>query len=440
MDQNYHPVDLAPLIREKYVRLVVVPISTGLYSLPRTSTVSRLDERYLIVFGACLTQFTTIGLLFSYGLFFKTFETEFGWSRALLSSCTSIAFLVMGALAIFAGRLSDVYGPKLVLGITGAIGGLGYVLMSQISQAWQLILIFGLFIGVGMSSHDVVTLSTIARWFHKRRGTMTGAVKVGTAAGQFTVPLIAAYLMINYGWRSALIVMGIAAIILLLIAAFSMKNPPKKQSASEHAELPGLTFAGARRTRIFWMLCAIQFLFFPPLTTIPLHIVVHGMDMGMSAVLAATLLSTMAASSVAGRLSIGIFIDRIGGKLALILCFIPLILSLFALLFINEISILFAVVVLYGFGHGGFFTVMSPTIAEYFGLRAHGSIFGLVIFFGTISGAIGPISAGYVFDTTGSYFMAFTTLMILAIFGLALTMILPAPNPADNGTSASANS
>ena len=145
--------------------------------MQRTSAAARLDKRYLIVLGACLTQFTIIGLLFSYGLFFKALETEFGWSRTLLSGCTSIAFLVMGSLAFFGGRLNDRYGPRAVLAVAGTLCGLGYAFLSQVSQPWQLFVIFGLFIGVGMSSHDVVTLSTIARWFQQRRGIMTGVVK-----------------------------------------------------------------------------------------------------------------------------------------------------------------------------------------------------------------------------------------------------------------------
>ena len=400
----------------------------GNFSVDQTTTTSHSDNRLLIVLGACLTQFTTIGLLFSYGLFFKTFEAEFGWSRTLLSSCTSIAFLVMGILAIYGGRLADRYGPRIVLGVTGALGGIGYVLMAQISEPWHLVAIFGLFIGVGMSSHDVVTLSTIARWFDKRRGTMTGIVKVGTAAGQFAVPLIAAFLMIHYGWRTALVIMGISGTVILLFAAALIKNPPVAKSASnEAANANGGGFKEARRTRAFWMLCAIQFLFFPTLTTIPLHIVVHGMDLGMSAVIAATLLSTTAAASVIGRVSLGVVIDKIGGKNAYIMCLIPVIVALVSLMFITNTTLLYVVVAVYGVGHGGLFTVVSPTIAEYFGLKALGGLFGIVIFFGTIGGAVGPVFAGYVFDTTGSYFIAFATLTVLATLALVTAIMLPAP-------------
>ena len=387
----------------------------------------RPDHRYLIVFGACLTQFTVIGWVVSYGLFFKTFETEFGWSRTLLSGGFSLAFLVMGLLAAFGGQLSDRYGPRLVLAFTGTMYGLGFILLSQMNHAWQLLFVFGLFIGTGMSTHDVVTLSTIARWFENRRGVMTGIVKVGTAAGQFTIPPIVAILLITYGWRSTFNIMGFAAIILLLFAAWAIKAPSTKINKNNNTPdtMPGYSFAQARRTRVFWIICAIEFLFLPSLATIPLHIVVHGMDLGMTTTVAAVLVSTMAASSVLARLAVGSFFDKVGGKITIILCLVTLLGSLLALLAIDTPNPLFAVMVVYGFAHGGLFTVMSPTIAEYFGLKAHGILFGSIIFCGTISAATAPILAGYIFDITGSYSMMFRILIVMASSGLILTFILP---------------
>ena len=391
------------------------------------SSPRRLDQRYGIVLGACLTQFTIIGLLFSYGLFFKALESEYGWSRALLSSCNSVAFLVMGLLATFGGRLNDRYGPRLVLAGAGTLCGTGYALLSQVSQPWQLFAIFGLLIGVGMACHDVVTLSTIARWFQRRRGIMTGVVKVGTAAGQMAVPLLAALLIALFDWRQALLILGLAGIFLLLAAAALMRAPDRAAGAQAASGGVGVTFAQARRTRTLWMICAIQFSFFPTLMTIPLHIVVYGMDLGMGPGLAAVLLTVIGGASVVGRLSVGTLIDRIGGRRGLIACFLPLIASLLALLVVTAPGLLFAVVALYGFAHGGFFTIMSPVVAEYFGLRAHGAIFGLVLLFGTISGAAGPLLAGHAFDTTASYGPAFAGLALLATLGLVLVLRLPPP-------------
>jgi len=386
-----------------------------------------LDSRYRTVFGACLTQFTIIGLLFSYGLFFRVFETEFGWSRTFLSACSASSFLTMGLLAVVSGRLNDRFGPRRVLAVTGLVFGVGYMLMSQVSEPWQLLVICGVFLGLGLSTHDVVTLSTIARWFENRRGIMTGVVKVGTAAGQMIVPPVAAALIVALGWQSAAMVLGLSAAVLLVIAAFSMVAPPAPSGAAATSIHAGATYAQARRTRVFWTICAVQFLFFPSLSTVPLHLAVHGMDLGMTPALAATLLSVIGGASIAGRLVVGGLIDRIGGKKGFALCFLALICGLSALMFTETHWVLFCVIAVYGFGHGGFFTVVSPTVAEYFGMRAHGAVFGTVLFFGTLGGAAGPILAGYIFDTTGSYFIAFAGLLVFAMTGFALVLSLPRP-------------
>ena len=88
---------------------------------------------------------------------------------------------------------------------------------------------------------------------------------------------------------------------------------------------------------------------------------------------------------------------------------------------------LFAAALGYGLSHGGLFTIVAPTIAEYFGTRAVGAIFGAIVFFGTVGGAIGPILAGRIFDDTGSYAAAFLTLAGMAAAGLVLVLSLPKP-------------
>ena len=383
-----------------------------------------MDKRYLIVLGACMTQFTIIGLLISFGVFFKAFETEFGWSRALISSFTALAMFMMGVFAIFGGRLSDRFDPRVVLSVTGILFAIGYAMMSQVSEVWQMFLIFGLCISAGMATHDVVTLSTIARWFEKRRGIMTGVVKTGTAVGQFTLPPVCAFLILNYGWQNAVVILGIGAGILLLVGAQLVKPAPKPTEAQSAMEEPPMSFADARKTRQFWTICAIQFLFFPTLISVPLHLAVHGADLGMTPTLAATLLSTMGAVSAAGRLLVGKYSDKIGGRNAYILCFVPLIAALILMIVVRDHNVLFAVVALYGFAHGGFFTVVAPTIAESFGTKALGTIFGPVVFCGTCAGAVSPILLGYIYDTQGSYVLGFGGLACMATIGLVLATTL----------------
>jgi MFS family permease len=392
-----------------------------------------MERRYIVVVGACLTQFTVIGMLFSFGLLFKTFEAEFGWSRMVLSTCSALAFLTMGILAIAAGRLSDRYGPKWVLGISGALFGFGFGLISLVSQPWHLFVIFSVFIGLGMSTHDVVTLSTIARWFEGRRGIMSGVVKVGTAFGQIVLPPLSAFLIVSLGWRPAVALLGVLAFVLLVAAALAMKTPDLKQTPETVQDASGLTFQQARKTGLFWRLCIIQFLFFPTLMTVPVHLAAHGMDLGMTAGRAALLLSVLGSASILGRLVMGGGADRFGGKNAYILSFVLLLASLVGLVATTAHLPLFLIVALYGVTHGGFFTLVSPVVAEYFGMRAHGSIFGTILFCGTLGGSVGPILAGRVFDLTGSYQPSFISLGLLALIGLVLAFYLPYPKTATTG-------
>jgi len=397
-----------------------------------------MDKRYLIVVGAVLVQAITIGCVFAYGVFFTVLEAEFGWSRTLLSIATSVAFFNMGVFAIVAGNLTDRFGPGGVLLFTALSTGLAYVLMYFLSAPWQLLAIYGLLVSMGLATHDVVTLSTVARWFPRRRGMMSGIVKVGTAIGQMSVPVIAVALIAAVGWRSAFVTLGIGAAFLLVIGARLVgiklvdtdsagagKNSPTGSGAdSQSVHADGKTMREARMGQEFWLLCAMQFFLFGTLITIPTHIVSHSIDSGLSTAVAATILSTIAASSIAGRLLIGVFVDRIGGRRSYNICLLVLFCSLVSLLFIENGKWLYAFGVLYGFAHGGLFTVVSPTIAEYFGMRSHGAIFGVVVFTGTLGGSLLPIITGLIFDKLQSYQWAFILLAAMVLISFILSLRL----------------
>ena len=133
-------------------------------------------------------QGVIIGSMFAYGVFFPFLEAEFGWSRTELSGCIH-GYIHHGVFAFPGGYLIDKFGPRWILGVAGLLTALGYVLMSTLSAPWRLYIYFGLLIGLGLGTHDVGTLSIIARIFSKRRGIMSGVVKVGTACGQMVIPL-----------------------------------------------------------------------------------------------------------------------------------------------------------------------------------------------------------------------------------------------------------
>ena len=391
---------------------------------------------YNIVAACFVTQGVTIGAMFAYGVFFPELESEFGWSRAMISGASSLAFVIMGVLGIAAGKLNDRIGPRVLITVSALFFGVGYALLSRLQAPWELFLFYGVLAGIGYSTHDVVTLSTLARWFVRRRGMMTGIAKVGTGVGQLLVPLTAASLIAAFGWRSAALAIGTVSLVILVLVAQVMRRDPRSlgqhpdgieidsHRAPADAMEGGLSLAEAAVTRQLWILCGAQLTVFFCLLTVMIHIVPHAIDQGVAPAVAATILSTIGAVSIAGRLTIGTLVDRLGGRRSLMICFVVLLASFAVLQFGQTTWMLFVFAGVYGFAHGGFFTVMSPALAEFFGTGSHGVIFGIVLFSGTIGGAIGPLLAGILFDANGNYELVFLILTGFGFLGLLMTSAL----------------
>lgn len=390
---------------------------------------------YVIVAAAFFIQTMTWGINNSFGVFFNPLLTEFGWLRATISGAVSMNLLVYGLVSIFMGGLNDRFGPRLIMTGCGFFLGLGYLLMTGLNTVWQLYLFFGLIGGVGLSGMDVILLSTIARWFEKKRGTMSGLIKMGTGVGMAVLPIFVTWVITTYGWRTAFTVLGILILIIVIsLAQFLVRDPTKKGQLPDNeidtniirgdSSENGLSFQETIHTRQFWTVCAVFFLFLVCAGTILLHIVQHAIDLGISAPSAARVLATIGGVSIAGRFLMGSAGDRIGSKMALFICFLFLLGGLLWLQLAKTLWMFYVFAALYGFAHGGFFAVGSPLVAGLFGTRSHGLIFGIAIFSSTIGGAIGPTLAGHIFDMTTSYQIVFFVLAALSILGLILTASL----------------
>ena len=390
---------------------------------------------YVIVIASFFLQALGLGMFNSFGVFVTPLVSEFDWSRASLTGAVSFVYVIAALVSIVLGRLNDRFGPRLIMTICGIILGLGYLLMSRVWSIWSFYIFCCVFIGIGIAGIDVVLLSTVARWFIKKRGIMTGIVKVGTGAGMLVMPVLINRLESIHGWRSTLIIMGVIAFILFFIfAQFLFRDPSRKglnpdgvQNISKgqdwHVE-KGLTFKDAVKTRQFYTIAIVYTLFFTCSNTMMIHIVPHGIDLGLSAANAAKVLSTLGALSIAGRFLMGVAGDRMGNIRAMFICFIILLTGLTWLQFSHNMWMLIIFAVIHGFAHGGVFSVISPILAELFGTVSHGLIFGIVAFISSIGGFIGPVMAGYVFDNKGSYGVAFMVLAIMSFIGLIATLPL----------------
>ena len=180
----------------------------------------------------------------------------------------------------------------------------------------------------------------------------------------------------------------------------------------------------ALHTRQLWTICGLSVAIVFCFISIMVHIVPHAQDIGISAGKAASVLSVIGGVSMAGRFFTGIAVDRIGSKRAMICCFGLLIAALVWLQMAQGLWMLYLFATIYGLAHGGFFTTISPIVAEYFGIRSHGVLFGIVAFSGTVGGAVGPVVTGYIFDITTGYSLAFWLCTVMSTLGLALLVSL----------------
>jgi MFS family permease len=402
---------------------------------PNHSNPLQLSYGYLITAVCFSIQALGVGTYISFGVFFNPLMEEFGWNRAAIAGASSTAFFSMGIFGVIIGRLNDIFGPRRLMSVAALLLGLGCVLMGRLTTLWELYLYFGIIFGMGFSAIDVIALTTIARWFSHRRGFMTGIVKVGTGAGQFVMPLAASGLILLYGWRWTIAIIGtVVAVILVLMAqllhrdpsALGLKNIPEtgKSNFTAPETVPRLPLSCVFRTVQFWTICLFNFFLVSGLLVIMLHIVPHVRDSGFSPMQAAGVLSTIGAVSMLGRFVSGLVIDKRGSKTVMKVCFLLLLGDLVWLQFAHRLWMLYLFGVFYGLAHGGFFTAISPLVAEWFGIHSHGTLFGIVACFGTTGGALGPLLAGHLFDLSGSYQSTFLILTALALVAWGLLISL----------------
>ena len=390
---------------------------------------------YVVVGASFLILAVVMGVIFNFGIFLKPLLTEFGWTRAETSGAYSLLFTIYGLLSIFAGRLNDRFGPRIILTVSSFLLGLGYLLISHISALWQLYLVYGVIIGVGISGCFVPLTSTAAKWFVRRRGLMTGIVVSSIGVGAMIMPPLATQLISAYGWRTAYMIFGIIVLVVTLVAAQFLRRDPSQvgQLPDGESELrqgtlvfqsKGFPLREAIRTNQFRMLCVMFFCFGFSMHAILVHIVIYATGLWITLADAATILVVMGGLNIVGRMVIGIGSDRVGSKQGLILVFATLVAAMLWLQFARELWALNLFAVVFGFANGGVIVLMSSVGAELFGLRAHGAILGIYTFLFSVGGAIGSVLAGRIFDITGSYQLAFRVFVALSIVGLTLSILV----------------
>ena len=392
---------------------------------------------WLMALLAACTLFTFSFQIYTFGVFFKPLELEFGWERGALSGAFSVSMLIAGLLAILTGRLSDKYGPRMLVTLGGILIGVGFILMSRVSLLWHVYLLEGVVMGIGCSACFVPVMSTVPRWFAKKSVLAVAIGYIGFGLGGVVSPPLAQWLISAFGWRQAFIILGAIITITIVIVAQFMKHSPQRvglkpygyEGATEDKQTPDLatadfSFKQAIKSGRFWTFSPILFCFFFSLMVVLVHIVPYAIDTGMAKEAAASILSIIAAVSLIGRLSMGFISDKIGSRMVLIACTILTVLAMIWLLFVNEAWMFYVFAVLFGLAYGGIVPLETVLPAELFGFSSLGVILACVTLLGIFGASVGPFAAGNIFDVTGNYTLAFLTCVILGSIAIILSLIL----------------
>ena len=375
------------------------------------------------------------GLYIVFGLFFNPLLEEFKWTRATTSGAYSLSSVIQGLLGIAMGGLTDRFGPRIVVTSCGVFLGLGYLLMSQVETVWQLYLFYGVLVGIGMSGLWIPLLSSVARWFVKRRSMMTGIVVSGLTIGQFIAPPLINRLISQYGWRQSFIILGSIVLVSIVLAAWFLKRDPGRMARTDskieerenllEPDAKGYSFKEALHTKQFWLVSSIFFCVGYSAFAVTVHIVPHVTGLGISDVTAANILAVNGGIGIIGNFVLGGLVgDIIGNRKAFIIGLILMTAALIWLVPAREIWIFYLCAIILGLALGSMGTSESPLIARLFGLSSHGLIYGVAALVWTVGGALGPFLTGYIFDITGSYQLAFLVCAALGVIGLILIMML----------------
>jgi len=379
---------------------------------------------------------------YSHGVFIAPLEQSFGWKRAQISGGLTLFFLITMVGSPFVGALIDRLGTRRIAILGMALSSLGFAAFSLATSSLALwFTIWTLFAIVSMAIKSTIWSASVSSVFTAGRGLALAVALSGTAIGQALSPVAADWIVSDYGWRNAFLWLGLGwggfALILLVFFFYDIRDIEKrvKQGGSGSASqagapLPGLTLKEALRDSRILRIGAVN-LILPVLTSgISLHMVPIIAETGLDSSAAARIAATAGIAGLAGKLVTGWLLDRFQGNLIPVLSTAMAAIGHFLFLdLLGSASALVLGAMIIGYASGAGFQVTTYLVSRYAGMRAFGTVFGLIASMMMLGSAIGPTLAGLIYDTTGGYDgLLMTAIPVVLATSLLFIGLGPYPN------------
>ena len=398
---------------------------------------------WVIVAASFIILTVAYGVQFSYGVFLPHIMADLEIDRVSATAPFSLYIFLYTILGFVSGPATDRYGPRVVVLVGAALFGIGYFLLTTATVEWQLFLFLSLIAGMGMSAIFVPVNATVVRWFLVRRGMALAISGTGINGALLLGPMLATGIIIWLGWRAGLMAMGLIGAALIAACAITLVRDPEIRNLSPDGGVPGgidldnngetgtedaWTVRAAVSTTAFWVITCVYILSWIMLFFPFVHLPIKAIELGYDAAQGATLVMTMGAGGIVGRILFGWISDRIGRLPTLYVALTFEVLAFVMFAKSSSLVSLYIAAAIFIAGSSAATSLNPAIIADNFGRRYIGTITGISFAIAGSAAAVGPLLAGLIREATGTYEMAFQLGAGLNIAAILLLTILRRPS------------
>lgn len=402
-----------------------------------------MERKWWLVIAGCITHAVNTGFsYFGMSAFFPSFEREFGWSRTAISGAFSLARIESGILGPLEGFLIDRVGAQRMLFVGVIICSLGFLCLSLVDSLPMLyaVIILGIVLGSSLGYNMPISV-LIAKVFRERRSLAFGIFRMGPGISGPLVPVVG-WMIASWGWRSAAVISALIVFTVGLPIAFLIHGIYRReeleiaradiageasQSARRSSDDPQFTLAEALRHRVFWYFSSAMALRHMVTEGVSVHFVILLVDRGWSTEAASSLLGLSALIGAPARIGMGWLGDLLDKRKLVIALLVGLSFSVLLMGLTAQALIFTPCMIIYSLSYGGLASLQEPIRADYFGTKAFATIQGMSRSVQTVGTFIGPVLAGFLYDLTKSYTIAFGIFAAVSLCAAGLMIFARRP-------------
>jgi OFA family oxalate/formate antiporter-like MFS transporter len=401
----------------------------------------RVTNRWLIALAGVFLQIA-LGAVYAWSVFRTPLAKQFGWSIPEVTLTFTICIFVLGVSAFFGGLWLNRQGPRIVALTGGVLYGVGVFLASfSDNKLWWLYLSYGVIGGIGLGFSYIVPVAVLVKWFPERRGLITGIAVGGFGAGALITAPVATWLIQTVGVLHTFAYLGVAFLIVTVIAGAFMQNPPDgwkpagwQPSASQVSQRAkrDYTLGEALGTWQWWALWLLLFLNTSAgISVISQEAPIFQELARVSAVVAAGMVGIVSLGNALGRVFWAWVSDAITRKATFFVMFLLQVVLFWFLPGIASVALLTVVAFLILLCYGGGFGTMPAFAADYFGAKNVGPIYGLMLTAWGFASAFGPLLIANMRQLSGTYRGALHVIAGVMLVSAILPILVSPPQGAE---------